>query len=74
MASEEKLTKLMDLLTDFYIEKAQDKNLSANEQRQVIQLLRDNGVNIEAGKADPLQDIVDGNLDGLGDEGYYTTQ
>jgi len=70
---EEKLTNLMDLTVDMLIQKARDGELSANEQRQVFQLLRDNGVNIEASKADPLQALAEGDMAGLEDEqGYYT--
>lgn len=70
---EEKLTRLMDLTVDLFIQKAKDGDLSANEQRQVIQLLRDNGVNIELDKADPLKVIAEGDISGLEDEqGYYT--
>lgn len=70
---EEKLTQLMDLTVDMFIQKAKDGDLSANEQRQVIQLLRDNGVNIESGQADPLSALANGDMSGLEDtEGYYT--
>lgn len=70
---EEKLTNLMDLTVDMLIQKARDGELSANEQRQVFQLLRDNGVNIEASKADPLQALAEGDMAGLEDgQGYYT--
>ena len=70
---EEKLTQLMDLTVDLFIQKAEDGDLSANEQRQVIQLLRDNGVNIESGQTDPLKALAEGDISGLEDEqGYYT--
>lgn len=71
---EQKLTKLADLLTDFFIQKARDGDLTANEQKQVLQMLKDNGITIEQGQADPLAALADQDISMFDEEdsqGYY---
>lgn len=71
---EQKLTKLADLLTDFFIQKARDGDLTANEQKQVLQMLKDNGITIEQGQADPLAALTDQDMSMFDEEdsqGYY---
>lgn len=71
---EQKLTKLADLLTDFFIQKARDGDLTANEQKQVLQMLKDNGITIEQGQADPLAALADQDMSMFDEEdsqGYY---
>lgn len=65
--TEEKLHELLDILSDYFKQKLADGNLSANEQKNLIQLLRDNNITIEPNSGTPLDDIVDGNFEGLED-------
>lgn len=63
--TEEKLGQLLDILADYYKGKLAEGDLSANEQKNLIQLLRDNGVTAEPKAGDPLYDIINGNFEGL---------
>jgi len=65
MANEEKLTDLLDCLTDFFKEKLINGELTAAEQKNVVQLLRDNGITIDTKEADPLKQIAEGNFDDI---------
>lgn len=63
--TEEKLSVLLDLLADYYKEKIKAGELSSNEQKNLIQLLRDNNITVEPNSGTPLDDILNGDFTGL---------
>jgi len=62
---EEKLTNALDTMVEFYLKKLAKKELSAAEQKNLIQLLRDNKITIDPKFQDPLESIANGDLDGI---------
>lgn len=61
--AEEILTELLEQLGSFYKEKIEEKQLSAAEQKNLIQLLRDNQITVDPTEANPLDSIINGNFD-----------
>lgn len=62
MATEEKLTQVFDNLVEFYIKKLKDNDLSASEQKNLVQLLKDNNITIDPKQKDPLEAIANGDF------------
>lgn len=55
---ETKLTEAMENLTDFYVDKIKANEMSDKEQKNFIQLLKDNSINIEVKSGTPLADLL----------------
>jgi len=62
MSTEEKLTQVFDNLVEFYIKKLKDNDLSASEQKNLVQLLKDNNITIDPKHKDPLEAIANGDF------------
>jgi len=63
---ERKLTEALDALVEYYKSKAKDKEgLSPSEQKNLIQLLKDNHVTIDIRKGIPLESILNGDFSDL---------
>lgn len=63
--TEEKLSVLLDMLAEYYKGKIADGELFSNEQKNLIQLLRDNNITAEPNSGTPIDDILNGNFEGL---------
>lgn len=55
---ERKLTKALDKIADMYAEKIADGSLTASEQKNFIQLLKDNDINLEVKQGSPLEGLL----------------
>jgi hypothetical protein len=67
---EEKLTDALDKTVEFYLNKLRDGDLSAAEQKNLIQLFRDNQITIDPKSANPLEDLVNGDFSEFNTEGF----
>lgn len=54
---EEKLTELLELLTDFYKRKLDGADLTSQEQKCLIQLLKDNAISL--GDVNPKGNLLE---------------
>lgn len=64
---DELLGELLGHLAEFYKGKLLAGDLGANEQKNLIQLFRDNNITCDPTTGEPLEDILNGNFEGLED-------
>lgn len=58
---------LLELLGEYYESKLKSGELSAQDQKNLIQLLRDNNITIDPSTGEPLSGILDGDFTSFDD-------